>query len=212
MKYSTTLFVTFLVAAGTLYGADIPHSAANVKPIQIKEFIPEVTLRTPNDDPVNLTELVAQKPTVLIFYRGGWCPTCNRHLAQLQKVEARLLAMGYQILAVSPDRPEKIKQTAARGRLNYRLLSDSSMAASRAFGVAFRVNDKTVRKYKEELNIDLEADSGQTHHQLPVPSVFVIDTTGQIIFAHSNPNYKKRLDADILVNTINLLSYRSKKF
>lgn len=48
-------------------------------------------------------------------------------------------------------------------------------------------------------NIDLEATSGATHHELPVPAVFIIDRGGVIRFAHWNPDYKARLGGEQIV-------------
>ncbi len=80
----------------------------------------------------------------------------------------------------------------------FTLLSDASMSAARAFGIAFRVDDATFARYKS-FGIDLEAASGQTHHELPVPAVFILDRAGVIRFAHANPDYTVRLAAEPLL-------------
>jgi peroxiredoxin len=49
-----------------------------------------------------------------------------------------------------------------------------------------------------EYGVDLEATTGTQQHGLPVPSVFIIDTSGTIRFVYSNPDYKIRLGADAL--------------
>ena len=90
---------------------------------------------------VSSADLLAKGPLVVSFYRGGWCPYCNTHLGQIATVEPELLSMGYQVLAVSPDRPEELRKTMDKQRLNYQLLCDSDMVLSRAFGIAFRVDD-----------------------------------------------------------------------
>jgi peroxiredoxin len=43
--------------------------------------------------------------------------------------------------------------------------------------------------------VDLEAAQGQTLHQLPVPSVFIVDHTGIVRFRYFNPDFRVRLDA-----------------
>ncbi|MND03159.1 hypothetical protein D3C83_228470 [compost metagenome] len=53
--------------------------------------------------------------------------------------------------------------------------------------------DELVAKYQGSYGIDLEGDSGETHHLLPHPSVFIIDAAGIIRFAHVNPDYKVRM-------------------
>ena len=71
----------------------IPDSAQNVQPLAIGDKAPSATLHRPNGQRVDLADLLAVKPSVLIFYRGGWCPYCNAHLGQISTAEPELLAM-----------------------------------------------------------------------------------------------------------------------
>jgi peroxiredoxin len=179
-----------LLFAGTLLTAAQSNSA----PLKEADSIPDVKLRTETGQEVSLRKLVAEKPTVLIFYRGGWCPFCTRHLSDLAGIEQDLEKAGAQLLAISMDQPSKLRETPNRDKLGYRLLSDSEAVAAKAFGIAFQVEDDLVKKYKESYQIDIEAASGQTHHILPHPAVYVVDTAGKIRFAYVNPDYKVRLD------------------
>lgn len=176
----------------------VAASAGEVRPLLIGAKVPEVTLKTATGKPVNLRKTVMEKPTVVIFYRGGWCPYCNMQLGRLQSIEADLVELGYQLLAVSPDRPDKLAESLKEKDLSYTLLSDADMAAAKAFGIAFRVADATLEKY-EQYGIDLEEDSGKTHHMLPVPAVFILGTDGRIKFTYVNPDYKTRLAPDVLL-------------
>ena len=132
---------------------------------------------------------------MLIFYRGGWCPFCTRHLAALAETEAELRRAGFQLIAISPDRPAKLRAKPSHQKLPYTLISDSAMQAAEAFGIAFKVEDSLVARYKDSYSIDLEGDSGQTHHLLPHPAVFIVDRSGHVRYAHVNPDYKVRLSA-----------------
>ena len=118
-------------------------------------------------------------------------------LGQLQKIAKDLQGLGFRIVAVSPDRPEKLKASKDKNELGYVLLSDSTMAAAKAFGIAFRLDDEAIEKYKT-FGIDLEAASGEKHHLLPVPSVFLVDD-GVIEFTYADPNYRRRVDPDVLL-------------
>ncbi len=51
----------------------------------------------------------------------------------------------------------------------------------------------------KKFGIDLEEASGETHHLLPVPSVFLVSEQGRIVFEHVDPNYKVRVDPDVLL-------------
>jgi len=176
-----------------LLGAALAHAETNSTPLKVGDSIPDVKLRTEDDKEVSLRKLVSEKPTVLIFYRGGWCPFCNRQLQSLAGIEDDLNKAGVQLLAISMDQPAKLKATPDREKLHYRLLSDSDAAAATAFGVAFKVDDKTVEKYRG-YGINLDSASGNDHHILPHPAVFIANTNAVIRFAHVNPDYKVRLE------------------
>jgi peroxiredoxin len=44
-------------------------------------------LKSVENTDVDLTELISKKKNSLVFYRGGWCPFCNAHLAALAEAE-----------------------------------------------------------------------------------------------------------------------------
>jgi peroxiredoxin len=119
-------------------------------------------------------------------------------LGQLQKIVPDLTELGYRIVAVSPDRPEKLRPSVERNDSGIQLLSDSKMQAARAFGVAFQLDDAMVEKLNG-FGIDVEEASGETHHQLPVPAVFLVGRSGRIEFQYVNPDYKVRLDPEVLL-------------
>lgn len=119
-------------------------------------------------------------------------------MGQLQAINTELIDLGYQIIAISPDRPEKIRSLLEKTSYDYQLVSDARLSAALACGVAFQLDAKTVELYKG-YGIDLEDASGETHHLLPVPTVFVLDTEGTIRFVHSDPNYKVRIDPQQLL-------------
>ena len=179
----------------------VPQTADAVRPLLVGARAPQVALRDADGGAVDLSEILAKKPTVVVFYRGGWCMYCNAQLGQLKQAEPKILESGWQILAISPDRPAKLAESVAKHQVNYALLSDSDMAAARAFGLAFRVDDATVTKY-QDYGIDLGDASGRDHHLLPVPAVFLVDTDGTIVFQYVNPDYAVRLHPDVLLAAI----------
>jgi peroxiredoxin len=120
-------------------------------------------------------------------------------LGQLRKIESQLTGLGYQVVAVSPDSPEKLSASIKKQSLTYTLVSDSEAAGIKGFGIAFRVDDQTFDTYKNKFKIDLEEHSGARHHLLPVPAVFIIGRNGTILFQYVNPDYKVRLHPEVLL-------------
>ena len=102
------------------------------------------------------------------------------------------------MIAISSDRPSGLQQSLRKHDLGYTLLSDSGMRAARAFGIAWQVDDDGIAMYKR-YGIDLEKASGETHHQLPVPSVFLVGRDGRIQYVYSNSDYQIRPDNDMLL-------------
>ena len=106
-------------------------------------------------------------------------------------MEAELAELGFRVVAISPDRPKRLEKSLKVGPLGYALYSDREMRAARAFGIAFRVPEQTLERYRG-YGIDLEAAAGRDHHQLPVPSVFLVEKGGAIRWVYSNPDHRVR--------------------
>lgn len=188
-----------LLLAPAAFAATVPESPSEVRPLMIGAAVPDAPLRALDGKPTTLRKAFAGKPVVLVFYRGGWCPYCSTHLRELKDIQKDLDALGYRTVALSPDTPEELRKTLDKHALPYALLSDSKMDAARAMGLAFRVDDKTIKKY-QEYGIDLERSSGEKHHWLPVPGLFLIDKDGAVAFVYANPDYKVRLKGAVLLS------------
>ncbi len=179
--------------------AEIAASAEETQPLSAGVAAPSFTARNGDGSDFVFDPGALERPAMLIFYRGGWCPYCNSHLAELRHVVPELEQRGMDVYFLSADSPANLS-SALKGEaegLDYTLLSDARLGAAEAFGLAFRVPDEYYRQAKQ-YGIDLEEASGETHHALPVPAVYVIDADGAIRFAHSEPDYTQRLGNDEL--------------
>lgn len=200
-----TAATTFLLASNCLADeALIAKDAKETKPLQAGAAIPEVTLKNAEGKDVKLTSLHRNGPVVLVFFRGGWCPICSRHTGELIKAHPQIIEMGAELVGISPDNSESSKDNVTKNSIPFPILSDADVAAAKAFGLAFRVDDETLKKY-QGFGIDLEKASGQRHHALPVPAVFIVDRTGKISFAHSDPDYRRRLDTKRIMSELKKL-------
>ncbi len=177
--------------------ADVPNDPYQVRPLSVGSRAPAFAAQTVEGKLRSFGPDSYQKPTIVIFYRGGWCPYCNTQLSDLHTVEPKLRARGFEIVFMSTDQPKLLYSSLKATDIHYTLLSDSRLEAAQAFHVAYHVNDATLAKMRE-YGVDLESTTGTTLHELPVPSVFIIDTSGTIRYVYSNPDYKIRLGADAL--------------
>ena len=207
MKTKHLVLILILILYGETVMAQnkniIANNAEDVCPIKIGTEIPNTIVRTIDNKEISLKEMIGKQKSIIIFYRGGWCPYCNLHLSELQSIEADLIKLGYKLIAISMDTPENLSATIDKHNLKYELYSDSKAEACKAFGIAFTVTNDYVNSLKS-YNMDLEESSGEKHHILPVPSVFLTDENGIIKFEYVNPNYKERISGKLLLEVSKL--------
>ncbi|MFQ6004088.1 MAG: peroxiredoxin-like family protein [Woeseia sp.] len=200
-----TLWIAFLVvslcsrsvAAGR---AELPSAAEDISPLGVGDRAPAFTVRTVDDEPYYFDPDNLDRPTVLISFRGGWCPYCNMHLSELRHVVPDLKESGFDVLFLSNDRPDQLYEGLQRETqedidgLDYLILSDAGINAARALGTAFTISGGLI-DYLENKERDYDESSIARHRALAVPSVFIVDRSGKIVFAYANPDYKVRLSA-----------------
>ncbi len=186
---SILLFTLFIVVS---INAQAPKNAEDISPLLIGEKIPEAMLLDENGKSINLNEEIAKKKTVLVFYRGGWCPFCNMQLSSLAATEADILKLGYQIIAVSPDDYKNLKPSVDKNKATYKLYSDADGSFIKNIGIGFTPSAGTT-SYIAKKTI------GKTTEVLPVPTVLVLNTKGEILFEYISPNYKQRISPELLL-------------
>ena len=171
----------------------IPKNAEDISPLLIGETLPDADLQDDEGRTIKLSEVLANKPSVVVFYRGGWCPYCNLQLSGLVQIEKDILDLGYQIIAISPDDYQNLKNTEEKDSINYQLYSDPNAKLIQDIGIAFQT-PIMVKGYIATKNM-----KGKTSEILPVPTVLVVDQDGKILFEYINPNYKERISSEMLL-------------
>jgi peroxiredoxin len=171
----------------------------DVCPLKVSDTIPNSEVKTIEGEKLSLNKYVSDKKAVIVFYRGGWCPYCMRHLSALQKAKSQMDSLGYELIAISPDNFEKLDSSIVRsGMIDYTLLSDYNAQAMNDFGLAWKVDDELYNKYKDKYQLDLEWWSESKNHLLPVPAVYVVEN-GIVQYAHIDPVYRNRLSVEVLL-------------
>jgi peroxiredoxin len=173
--------------------AQLPEKAEDISPLLIGEKIPETQVLSLDGKPVSTGDLFKAGKTIVIFYRGGWCPYCNTHLSEVGQIEPELRALGYTLLAISPDAPENLKKSVDKNKLTYTLLSDKTGTLAKTMGIAF----KAPQPYEKLLSPN-QGETAELH--LPVPALFLVNEESEILFEYINPNYKKRISGVLLLS------------
>jgi peroxiredoxin len=198
------LAVIMVFAAAPVVSAVEPGIAATdqaVKPIAVGDSLPTVSgLQAVDGTATTLAGIHGGKGTVLIFFRGGWCPICTKHLSGLKDIEGDVKAAGYQMAAIATDTAANLAAASGKHSIPVPLYADPDLTAASALGLAFVVDDQTVVKYKG-FGIPLLAD-GQGRKVLPVPAVIVVDPTGAVKFVHFDPDFRKRLEPKAVLKAV----------
>lgn len=158
--------------------------AKRIEPVRNGEEAPDFTLEDLQGNTVTLSEARGKTATVVVFYRGYWCPFCARQLAEL-----RSLAKGNEqirVLAISVDDHETTKKfiekisSDGNGSVNYTMLSDP--------------DHKVIDKY----GLHDPSYDGTKFDGIPHPAVYVIDKAGRVAWSKVESDYKVRpSNADI---------------
>ena len=190
------LLLISLLLIGCSNKTSIPLVAEDISPILIGETLPNAIFQNAEGKSVQLKAILEEKPTVLVFYRGGWCPYCNVQLSGLVEIEQDILELGYQIVAVSPDDYKNLQSTIENNSTKYKLLSDPNGRFIQEIGIAFKTSS-SLREY-----ITGKGQKGETSKVMPAPTVMIVDKKGLIKFEYINPNYKERISGEMLLSVL----------
>ena len=213
---SIMLLTSLVYSTSIQYGhADTPiaETADQIKPLAVGDRAPRFTVQTVEGENYDFDPRERERPSIIVSFRGGWCPFCNMHLSELRNVIPKIDEMGVDVLFLSGDRSEllydslKAETQADIAGLGYEIYSDADANAAIALGIAFRASDRTISR-RNEKGDDIEGSSMSKHAVLPVPAVFAIDKNGVITFAYAKADYKVRVPADELLEVATTLTQR----
>jgi peroxiredoxin len=187
---------TMETATANLRATGIEQSA-----LPLGGSLPDVALTDVHGQPVRLKAMQGNRPLVVIFYRGGWCPYCNLELREWQRLLPELQATGAQLVAISPQLPDSSLSTAEKNELAYPVLSDSPLSAAHAFGLAFQMPPELVDLYRS-VGHDLPTRNGNGQWVLPVPATFAFDSQGTVIYRHVEADYRLRAEPQAVLDLL----------
>jgi len=141
---------------------------------------------------VSFKQLYQQGPVIIIFYRGYWCPVCNKYLKNLVDSVPILEEAGAKLIAISPNLPENVQKTQEKYESTLHFALDTSGALMQAFKVQFAVTSSYQKKIKTFLSTDIAEANGQEDAYLPVPATFIINRQGIVVWRHFDLDYHQR--------------------
>ena len=140
---------------------------------------------------VTLASLHRDRPMVLIFYRGRWCPFCDLTLRAFDAEAEAFAEAGVRLVGVSPQTTAESTKTAEERQLRFEVLSDPHNAAAQAFGLAWALTDEERALYVA-FGSKLDVANGDDRWQLPAPATFIVDRTGVVRWCWVDSNWTRR--------------------
>ena len=166
--------------------------------LSINDTAPDFTSKDQNGKVVHLKSQLQQGMVVLIFYRGEWCPYCNRQLQHLEDSLALITAKGATLIAITPESAENVSKTIQKTKAAFSILTDDNLKIMTAYKVAYALDPATTKKYKG-FGIDMAERNGNNGNNLPIPAVYIINKEDKVIYRYFDENYKNRASvAEIL--------------
>lgn len=172
------------------------------KGLQVGDLVQDFSAKDMHDSTFALSESLKKGPVVVIFYRGQWCPICNKHLSALQDSLHLIYDKGATVIAISPEKSEFLKRTAEKTHASFSLLYDEGYKISNLFDVTFKPDSLTTIMYNTLLGANLKKANTDDSQRLPIPATFIIGTDGKIVWRHFDPDYKKRSKVIDIIDNI----------
>ncbi len=192
--FSLTLLIILCVASYAQTGSMKPAG------LKMGDVAPQISGLDQNGNKISLKDILKKGEAVIIFYRGQWCPYCNKQLSHLNDSLSFIIAKGATVITITPETAENIKKTVEKTKASFSILEDKEMAMMKSYKVNFAVDEMTITKYKK-YGIDFEKANGENGANLPVPATYIVGKNGKIKYVFFNPDYSKRASVkDIISN------------
>jgi peroxiredoxin len=192
----------FLFSVLCMISSAVAAQTATVYPAGLKvgDAAPMFTAKDQNGKTVTLKQALKNGPVVILFYRGQWCPFCNKQLSHFSDSLQMIIEKGASVLAITPETKENVKKTVEKTRSSFSILEDEGIAIMKMYKVNFLVDENTITKYKG-YGIYFDKANGSNGANLPVPATYIIGKDGIIKYVFFNTDYRQRASVyDILNN------------
>nr|NQU93086.1 AhpC/TSA family protein [Bacteroidota bacterium] len=176
----------------SILNAQTEKSADEVHGIEVGTKAPMFTAIDADSSQFSLEEAIRSGPVVMIFYRGFWCPVCNKHLGSIQDSLKMIEEAGATVVAVSPEKPEYLDKMTDKTGAQFTLLYDEGYKIADAYDVTFKPGAMQLFTYNVMLGAKLKETHSDDSQRLPIPATYIVDQNGSIAWRQFDPDYKER--------------------
>jgi peroxiredoxin len=173
--------------------ATLASAEAQVKPqgLKVNTAAPDFTAKDQNGATFHLKSSLTKGPVLLVFYRGQWCPFCNKELKSLEDSLTLITHRGATLVAVTPELQENVSKTIAKTGAIYPILHDEGLKIMKSYDVSYAVDSAWTARYLK-FGVDVAMNNGSNGNNLPVPAIYIIDRKGIIVYRFFEPDFRIR--------------------
>lgn len=130
---------------------------------------------------------LSTQPALWLFYRGNWCPLCMAQIREIAASYRALGARGVRTYLVSPQPEENTQSLARQFEVPMTFLTDRDNQAARTLGI---LAENGLPAGLQLLGYDSD---------VPMPTVFITDTGGKLIYSDLTSNYRLRPEPEAFI-------------
>lgn len=101
---------------------------------KVGNLAPAFTLLDQNEEKVSLKDFKGKKIVVVYFYPKAMTPGCTVQACGIRDFSKEFKKLGVEVLAISPDAPDKLAKFVEKQKLNFTLLSDPDHKIADKYG------------------------------------------------------------------------------
>jgi peroxiredoxin len=145
--------------------------------------------------------------SVLVFYRGTWCPYCNIALHAYQaQLLPQLTERDIRLVAISPQKPDGSLTMQQKHGLAFTVLSDPGNAIAGRLGILTRPSEEA-RAAQLQLGLDLTSVNADGTDTLPMPATVVLDAARTVRWIDVHPDYSTRTEPQQVIDALDRLGH-----
>jgi peroxiredoxin len=140
--------------------------------------------------------------SVVVFYRGAWCPYCNIALATYQaQLLPQLTGRGVRLLAISPQAPDGSLSMQEKNQLTFSVLSDPGNVLAGRLGILTGPSGEA-RAAQLQLGLDLTTVNADATVTLPMPATMILDAGHVLRWIDVHPDYSTRSEPQQILDAL----------
>jgi peroxiredoxin len=146
--------------------------------------------------------------SVLVFYRGAWCPYCNIALSAYQdQLLTQLTERGIRLVAISPQKPDGSLTMQQKHSLAFTVVSDPGNTIAGRLGILTQPSDEA-RAAQLQLGLDLTGVNADGTVALPMPATVILDASHTVRWIDVHPDYSTRTEPRQVIDALDHLAPR----